>query len=720
MRLLRFARKDTRKVRKDKGDVTPFFVILLLLLLIGTAAAGDEPFDGPANWGGTGLMEIPTARVMRQGRFRVGASQIDPYRYYHISVSPLEGLEIGGRVTEVMGVGALSADYGNTKDKAIDLKYRVLPEGKWWPAVAVGIMDPHGTRVYPAQYLVASKQIYPFDFTIGFGNGRFGKRPLPGQGEGIAVEMFEDNASWRQDGQFFWGVQFALSEEVMLMAEYSPIRYEVQTGDPAQAKYFTEAVPSKYNFGLRWRPWSWLEADLSWQRGNQIGVGLSAAFDLGVPMIPLYDHPYREKPEHRLSPVEERIARGLAATGFSDIIVRKGGDVLAVEARNDKYFYTPRALSVMLRVVAGLAPPEVREIRLIISDNGIPILVMTTMREDAALFLAEKLTAAEFLRLNRDRAPINSDLIGALSLFNTDITEGLPGKKLNREWWDYRIKPSFRMFLNDPSGFFKYRAGMQGWVSLYPWSGGTFVTGLEWYPFNTVSSSNAPSSTAVRTDLVPYQQNKEVLSMLMLDQIEKFPWQIHGRLAAGLLEMQYAGIDAEVAKPFFGGRLMLGLSGSVVKKRDPDQALGLKQNDVKDRYETAFFNTRLNLPEVEGAIDLKMGQFLAGDRGMRITLSKFFNGVVLSAWYSETNTDLFTDPYNRGYHDKGISVTIPLRLFDGTDSRTVYGLGISPWTRDVAQDIEHFNTLFDYIGRNTDTYLKKDALSRDYRNAGFK
>jgi len=306
-----------------------------------------------------------------------------------------------------------------------------------------------------------------------------------------------------------------------------------------------------------------------------------------------------------------------------------------------------------------------------------------------------------------------------LSPFNTDVTEGLPGKKFNREWWDYAIKPSFRMFLNDPSGFFKYRAGMQGRVSLYPWSGGTFVTGIEWYPFNTVSSSNAPPATAVRTDLVPYQQNKEVLSMLMLDQIEKFPWQIHGRVAAGLLEVQFAGIDAEVARPFFGGRLMLGLSGSVVKKRDPDRALGLKQNDFRDRYETAFVNTRLNLPEVDGAIDLKMGQFLAGDRGTRITLSKFFNGVVLSAWYSETNTDLFNDNFNRGYHDKGVSITIPLRLFGGTDSKTVYGLGISPWTRDVAQDIDHFNTIFDYIGRNTDTYLKKDSLSRG-RNSGFK
>ena len=715
MRLFRFA-------RKDHGDASPYFVIFLLLLLAGSAAAADAPFDGPANWGATGLMEIPTARVMKQGRFRFGAGQADPYRFYTFAITPLEGLEIGGRVTEVLGVPALLEGYGNTKDKAVDLKYRFIPEGKWWPAVAVGIMDAHGTRLYPGQYVVASKQIYPFDFTIGFGNGRFGKRPLPTKGEGIAVEMISDNASWRQDGQFFWGVQFALSEEVLLMAEYNPIRYEAQTRDPAQRRYFTEAVPSKYNFGIRWRPWSWLETDLSWQRGNQIGVNLSAAFDIGVPLVPLFDPPYREKPEHRLSPVEERIARGLQATGFSDIIVRKDGDALAVEARNDKYLYTPRALSAMLRTVTELAPPEVREIRLILSENGIPVVAISTTRADAGLFLSEKITAREFLHLNGNSSVSSPETAGKTDRppFDLDITEGLPGKKLGREWWDYRIWPSVRLFLNDPSGFFKYRLGMRGVVGVYPWSGGTFVTGLEWYPLNTVSSANIPPAASVRSDLVPYLQNKEVLGTLMFQQIEKFPGQIHGRVAAGILEVQYAGVDAEVARPFFGGRLMLGLSGSIVKKRDPDRVLGLKENDFKNQYETAFFNTRLNIPEVEGAIDLKMGQFLAGDRGTVVKLSKFFNGVVLSAWYSQTDTDIFTDPFNRGYHDKGVSLTVPLRLFGGTDSKTVFDFAISPWTRDVAQDIEHFTTLFDYMGRNTEILMMKDALSRDGRGAGLR
>jgi hypothetical protein len=96
---------------------------------------------------------------------------------------------------------------------------------------------------------------------------------------------------------------------------------------------------------------------------------------------------------------------------------------------------------------------------------------------------------------------------------------------------------------------------------------------------------------------------------------------------------------------------MLGVSGSLVRKREAGSPFKLKDNDYKDYYTTAFFNTRLNIPELEASIDLKSGQFLAGDRGTRITLSKFFNGVILSAWYSFTDTSMFTDSSNKGYND---------------------------------------------------------------------
>jgi hypothetical protein len=151
--------------------------------------AGDDPFTGPSNWGGTGLMETPSARVMPEARFRAGFTTVKPYNYYYGAISPVQGLEFDGKITEVMDLPSLTPAYGNYKDKSLGMKWQFLPEGKWWPALALGIMDPFGTRVYPSQYIAASKQFYPFDVSVGFGNGRYGKEPLPSSGESFKMEM---------------------------------------------------------------------------------------------------------------------------------------------------------------------------------------------------------------------------------------------------------------------------------------------------------------------------------------------------------------------------------------------------------------------------------------------------------------------------------------------------------------------------------------------------
>ncbi len=150
------------------------------------------------------------------------------------------------------------------------------------------------------------------------------------------------------------------------------------------------------------------------------------------------------------------------------------------------------------------------------------------------------------------------------------------------------------------------------------------------------------------------------------------------------------------------------MGGSIVKKRDTDNPFKFKDDAAKDFYTTAFVNTRINLPEIDFSIDVKAGRFLAGDPGVKFTVSKFINGVILKAWYAITDTSDFTDPFNEGYNDKGISVSIPIRLFSGVDSKTVYNYSLTPWTRDTGQDIDHFGTLFDFIGRNTKILIDKD------------
>ena len=112
---------------------------------------------------------------------------------------------------------------------------------------------------------------------------------------------------------------------------------------------------------------------------------------------------------------------------------------------------------------------------------------------------------------------------------------------------------------------------------------------------------------------------------------------------------------------------------------------------------------------------MKAGRFLAGDTGVRFTVSKHIKGVILWAWFSFTDTSIFSDSINEGYRDKGIGISIPLRLFKGTDSKTAYIYSLSAWTRDTGQDINHFNSLFDQIGRNTEIFIDKDKKMLLYR-----
>ncbi len=149
-------------------------------------------------------MEIPTARVLHDGVLRIGAAQALPYRWITAAMGVFPGLEFSGRFTELTNVETRMKGYGNYKDKAFDLKYQLLPESKRFPALAVGVHDFHGTRLFPAEYLVLSRQISPFDFTIGLGTKRLGRGPsLP----------------FLQSVGLFGGVELALNDRLHLMAE---------------------------------------------------------------------------------------------------------------------------------------------------------------------------------------------------------------------------------------------------------------------------------------------------------------------------------------------------------------------------------------------------------------------------------------------------------------------------------------------------------------------
>jgi len=86
---------------------------------------------------------------------------------------------------------SLSASKGTLWDRSFDLRYRLVDEGKYRPALAVGLQDFIGTGVYSGEYLVASKTLTPaLTVTGGIGWGRYGSHngfanPLGGLSSGF-------------------------------------------------------------------------------------------------------------------------------------------------------------------------------------------------------------------------------------------------------------------------------------------------------------------------------------------------------------------------------------------------------------------------------------------------------------------------------------------------------------------------------------------------------
>mgnify|MGYP006208144311 FL=1 len=117
---------------------------------------------------------MPDARFAPEGSWRTGFSVLKPYRAIWTGVALFPWLEGNFRYTEIDGVpGGLGPDFGDFKDKSFDGKLRLLPERRWWPQVALGYQDvAGGTGVFSAPYVVASKRIGAFDFTLGGGKDR--------------------------------------------------------------------------------------------------------------------------------------------------------------------------------------------------------------------------------------------------------------------------------------------------------------------------------------------------------------------------------------------------------------------------------------------------------------------------------------------------------------------------------------------------------------------
>jgi hypothetical protein len=628
------------------------------------ALSWDRPFDWAANWGGTGLLEMPSARVLDDGVIRLSIAQALPYRWYTGGMGIFPGLEFSGRVTQITNIpSGLGPGYGSNKDKAIDLKYQVIPESKWLPALALGYDDLYGTQQFEAQYIVINRQIFPFDFTLGYGNKRI--------------------------NGLFGGVEVALHPRVHFVAEYSPIDY---SADNPSVRGVPEGADSPINFGLRCKILPTVVLGISYQRGDTLGATLTFQAPIGNPVLPQRADPppqvdVNRKPYSERDPKQmvQEIHDAVSKAGFTDVLVYTDGENLTAEFVNNLYLSDQKAVGRVLRLLLLHSPGDTKRLVAVLNRQGVPILKVSVKPDALEAYLFGEISEEIFSRL----ITVESTKEG-LNRKDPDVVYA-GGKDA---FYSYGIKPDVEFYLNDPSGFFKYRVGVKPWSVLDLWKGGEAYALFDVPFYSDISSSNIPPNDTVREDSWKYLGLQYTFTSLLFDQVYQFTDRTYGRMSFGYLEYMYAGASGEVLHFFGDGNIALGLQGDWARKREPGSTMALTDFDFYDVLANGYFR----VPYLDVTLQAQYGRFMAGDVGWLFTGSREYDtGVVIGAWWSFTDTsDL--QGFSKNYNNKGIFITLPARIFMSHDSPIRYTYSVSPWTRDAAQTPWHWRTIWDIAG----------------------
>jgi len=274
----------------QKGHLILWFALCLSGLTTYSAFAADDGTIVHNNFGGIGIIDMPSARMAPDGQLSGGASFFQNTQHYNFGFQVLPWLEASFRYSGLQHFNPLFSVY---YDRSFALKVRVSEETSNTPAIAVGVNDLVGTGIYAGEYLVASKTFGQFDTTVGIGWGRMGSTALFRNPLASLVPSFENrrlggDAGGTNFNAFFHGPSAGIFggviwhtpiKKLSLLAEYSSDTYS------AEADRGNFRPRSQLNFGASYEITHNFQIGLDWLYGRSV-VG-NIVFQLN-PVQPQY------------------------------------------------------------------------------------------------------------------------------------------------------------------------------------------------------------------------------------------------------------------------------------------------------------------------------------------------------------------------------------------------------------------------------------------------
>ena len=644
-------------------------------------------------YGVPGLIDMPTADAAPDGELAGTISRFGDNTRSTVTFQITPRLSGSFRYSAIGNFRNPASVDGVYYDRSFDLRYQLLTEGTYRPAVAIGFQDLVGNGIYGGEYLVASKTVYPgLRFTGGIGWGRLGSynafatngtRPAANLGRG-GIPTYD---RWfRGDVATFGGVSYAPNDRLTFKLEYSSDDYFDETNFGELEK------TSPWNFGIDYRFKSGAQLSLYHAYGTEIGAQLTFTLNPKVAKVPGGIDPApipvalrsaaslgdlgwtmdgRTAPAAKTSLAQSLEAEGLALEALEMTETRA-----TLRMRNLRYRSVPQAIGRAARAMSVALPGSVEEFVIIPTENGIPASAVVIQRSD--LEALENQAADEMLA----RAKI-VDSFGRTPAADADLYPRLT--------WSFAPYVALGVF--DPDNPVRIDSGvrLQGQYHLMP---NVVLTGSIAQSlagnFSEVTRKDPSGLPLVRTQYAEFaREGNPAIETLTLAAYGHPAESIYTRFTAGYLERMYAGASAEVLWKPVDSRLALGAEVNYVQLRDYDQLFGVQSNTTID----PISGEARTIPHVNGHVSayyafgngfhgrLDVGRYLAGDYGATIALDReFANGWSVGAYATFTNAS--AEDFGEGSFDKGIRFTIPLQWGVGTATRQINNVEVRSLTRD--------------------------------------
>lgn len=655
---------------------------------------GGARFDPQAtasDWGVVGLLQTPTARMRPAGTLAVGYQQASPYSWLNVTMQPLPWLEAGFRYMDVANRAYGAESFSGTqsyKDKSVDLKVRLLSESDHVPELALGARDLGGTGLFGAEYLVAGKRWGRLDASLGLAWGYLAGRrtlgnPLSGLLGSAWSERPQSTSNVTQAGDVNAGKLFhgrtALFGGVQYQSEWGPVFKLEYDGNNYQHEPLGNVLAqrSPFNLGLVHSLRPGVDLSVGYERGNTWSFGLTLWTDLSRTHMPkLADEPVPavsplRPPPGRVPDWQRTQSDVQALTDWRVERMAREGDRLVLDVSESDAPYRQPRLDKAWAVLHRDAPPEVQRFEVRHRQVGD---VLAVQSQDRDQWLQPQLQPQ---RTTEPPAPPE--------LSFAPVQASAPAEPLLPETgmaWP-RFWPSLSLIqtLGGPDAFMLYQlsAALDGeWRLPADVRAAGRVRARLLSNYDRFEFSGHSSLPRVRTQVREYLTTSRVtMSNLYLGKAARLATNWSASVYGGYLEEMFAGVGGEVLYRQPGSRWAVGVDVNQVRQRDFAQDFGLRDYSAKTGHVSLYWQT----PWQNVDMALQAGQYLAGDRGATLSLSRVFeNGLRMGAYATRTNVS--AQAFGEGSFDKGVFVSIPFDAFLTRSSKATAQFNWVPLTRD--------------------------------------